>query len=867
MQNFLAWKYFPIKSYQAEPGDYLFVGPPPTYSLKLFSKDTDLNKLKKNNFTPIGIVVTPGSHNVYGDCSVSCVSLVYAVKDNPNGSTTFTPIEFSANGQVDSYANQYPKGVIIKSPNNNEFKGFIERPGLPTTFLSEDSKHSLSIDGKGCYDNVKNESDNSLYGYSPSPYLADGQINQIWWYADEENKFSAQRDFNGKEYTTKILNEYNINNYTAIKASNEFYPNNAINTLNQWYVPASGEMCYCIVRLKEINDSIQNLINVFGNSYIAQLENRFSSSTILSDSHMRSFNLTVCVIGNIMKNALADSLRPFIRINNVVNKRKINIDWEGIYSITINNRIYYHWDNINTLYFPKGTNISYKIELKVDFEFKGDDIPIKTLTLNKNASINAKEYLSKITLNYINTDNIKINGKTYSFKNEILEDIYVQKGIKINYTTDNSEGEFIINEDHRYVPNDLGNIVNLSGSFVDNNEENYVNINEVKYSLNPNFNFTIDLGFNPVTSINFAPGLNSIEKFDIPYITSLNETFSYQSKLNNIEALSNLRTSRITNMDSTFIDTAIENASCLENWNTSKVKSMYKMFYNCNKLENPNFFLKWDLGSIENIEGMFRYCTSIKSINLDNFKFINKLNESRIFNDCDIVNASIRNVTLNEADLKYFFRGNSNIEYIDLSNNNINGISICEYMLIECGANRELTINVTGWNFLKDYKSFSKLFYHYGNQNAPNVNFIGLDSWNATNIGNLYMMCTGLPCANNILNISTWDLSKVINAYYTFAGSTFKILEINCLDLNSLYDHCEYMFPDTLTTITGEIKNIKYNIDFKRNKFDDETLEKIINALGEVEGKTLGLSKENYNKLTEEQLETITAKGWTIETP
>lgn len=356
---------YSIESWEAIPGDYLFVN---GNKLFLVNQNTPLNELKEQGYTPIAIVVTPGSHNVYGDCSVTCAALNWGSKDNDNGTTTYNnTFTFTTSSTINNIPNSLlcVEGPMIIGPQDNTIKGFIERPCLPSTCLSENSTQPLSIDGKSCYNKTKTESNTSLYWYSPSIYLDDDSMNPSWWYAEKNHQTTYQRSFSGKQKTKKIREMGDENTYPAAHTVNNYYPINASCTKGEWFICDAGELAYHVVRLKELNESLQQLINVFGENNICTIDSSKASfilSSIFNNQRFNNIGLSVLLFGNNANTSANCAIRPFIKFNSTTDMVKINLDFSNIDDILINNRHYYSWDNIQNIFVKKGTIIKYNNE-------------------------------------------------------------------------------------------------------------------------------------------------------------------------------------------------------------------------------------------------------------------------------------------------------------------------------------------------------------------------------------------------------------------------------------------------------------------------------------------------------------------------
>lgn len=78
------------------------------------------------------------------------------------------------------------------------------------------------------------------------------------------------------------------------------------------------------------------------------------------------------------------------------------------------------------------------------------------------------------------------------------------------------------------------------------------------------------------------------------------------------------------------------------NLDTSKIKNMSYMFYQCVNLTSLNL-TNFDVSSVENFEAMFAMCSKLKSLNLSNWVISNATNMNYMFQECEeLENLDIR---------------------------------------------------------------------------------------------------------------------------------------------------------------------------------------------------------------------------------
>ena len=124
------------------------------------------------------------------------------------------------------------------------------------------------------------------------------------------------------------------------------------------------------------------------------------------------------------------------------------------------------------------------------------------------------------------------------------------------------------------------------------------------------------------------------------------------SQVTNLD-LSNLDTSKVTDMNQMFQDCSSLTSLNLSNFDTSNVTDMGGMFDGCTGL-NELDLTSFDTSKVINMKNMFDGCSSLTSLNLSNFD-TSKVNDiERMFRDC---------TGLNELDLTSF--DTSKVDYMD----------------------------------------------------------------------------------------------------------------------------------------------------------------------------------------------------------
>lgn len=269
-------------------------------------------------YTPIGVVVVPGTHNVYGDKSCGVMSLKLMNCSRPaTGGTTEQDICWGVQGtdiSLLSNLDYVPVG-------NTE-------DGIPTSQANWSYLPSDRFSGTQCIHDTDTFYYDTVVEPSPSPYLTDGSRNPGYYQTTSPSSSSnALADFNGIANTNKIIAQRGDKDYTSWKPNpdteadypaasccNMFYTRGTIQT--DWYLPAMGELGYIISRFNKINGTITNLQEVYKTSISVTLRtgcDYWSSSESNADS-ARKISSLEGGLDRHNKNYYS-KVRAFLRVN------------------------------------------------------------------------------------------------------------------------------------------------------------------------------------------------------------------------------------------------------------------------------------------------------------------------------------------------------------------------------------------------------------------------------------------------------------------------------------------------------------------------------------------------------------------------
>ena len=217
--------------------------------------------------------------------------------------------------------------------------------------------------------------------------------------------------------------------------------------------------------------------------------------------------------------------------------------------------------------------------------------------------------------------------------------------------------------------------------------------------------------------------------------------------------------------------------------NTSELIDCSSMFrYNTNL---TSISCNWDTDNVTSMYGMFNYCHSLTSLDLNNFN------------------------TSNVSDMGYMFSTCNKLTSLDVSNWNTSKVTTMQYMFYNCS---ELTsLNISNWN-TGEVASMSNMFYNCSELTSLDVsNFI---TSNVTDMQNMFTHCFKLTS----LDVSKWDTRKVINMAGTFNNcNSLTSLDVSnwntgkVTDMTHMFDACRSLTSlDVSNFDTSKVTNMNY---------------------------------------------------------
>ena len=270
------------------------------------------------SLVPIGVVVVPGTHDVYGDGSCGVISLKEMDYSNPSQGASAGRYMYWGVYSTDISTLLNLDQVPVGNTSN----------GIPTSQTSQAIIPSDRFSGAQCAHDTDVYYYSKAYSYAPSPYLTDGSRNPGYYQTTfPSSSNNALADFDGRGNTDKIIAQRGNKDYSSWKPTHDTeadYPAASCCDMfytygtrqGDWYLPSCGELGYIMPPFNKINDTITKIRNAYG-SYVGVILSATSdhwSSSEGSSGNVRTVNaINGCVYDS--KKDTNYHTRAWLRVN------------------------------------------------------------------------------------------------------------------------------------------------------------------------------------------------------------------------------------------------------------------------------------------------------------------------------------------------------------------------------------------------------------------------------------------------------------------------------------------------------------------------------------------------------------------------
>ena len=283
-----------------------------------------------------------------------------------------------------------------------------------------------------------------------------------------------------------------------------------------------------------------------------------------------------------------------------------------------------------------------------------------------------------------------------------------------------------------------------------------------------------------LTSIDFG------DNFNTSNVTDMSRMFYGCSSLTSLD-LSNFNTSYVRSMAGMFSRCSLTSLD-LSNFNTSNVTSMAGMFYGCSSLTSLDLS-NFNTFFVRNMNVMFDSCISLTSLNLSNFNTTNVKYMSGMFCYCSsLTNLNLSNFnTSNVVSMDAMFDSCISLTSLNLSSFNTTRVENMNHMFCYCSSLTSLNLS-----------SFNTTRVAYMNQmfcycsSLTSLNLSNFNTFNVRNMGEMFYGCSNLTS----LNLSNFITEKVKYMYGMFNGcSNLTSLDLSSFNTANVND-MGFMFQD-----------------------------------------------------------------------
>ena len=282
--------------------------------------DWSADKYPIDTYVPIGLVVVPGSHNVYGDGTCGVMSLNHMNCSSPTTGGSAQGMYWGVYGtDIDTLPNLDEVPYVGSNGSvGDTVIGVTGNAYLPSDHVNFTAVTNPYDPGTKYY---YNDSDK----YIPSPYMNDGTFNPNYsMTGSPSSAANCLADFDGKGNTQKIIEVRGSKDYSSWTPSTttqadypaasccDMYFTQGTNQ-GDWYLPSAGELGYAVVRQQAINDKINELVSAgITSANPVQLHNYWSSSEY-SSNYARQLGFGSGNVNYVTKTS-SRYVRAFLRV-------------------------------------------------------------------------------------------------------------------------------------------------------------------------------------------------------------------------------------------------------------------------------------------------------------------------------------------------------------------------------------------------------------------------------------------------------------------------------------------------------------------------------------------------------------------------
>ena len=266
---------------------------------------------------------------------------------------------------------------------------------------------------------------------------------------------------------------------------------------------------------------------------------------------------------------------------------------------------------------------------------------------------------------------------------------------------------------------------------------------------------------------------------DISHLFSRAGTSKRFSALTQIQNLSQLNTSNVTNMGYMFSGCSSLTSLDLSNFDTSNVTNMSTMLLSCSGLTSL-VLSYFDTSNVTNMSAMLMSCSGLTSLDLSNFDMSNVIYMSDMFRVCSsLTSLDLSNFDTSKViDMSNMFRGCLSLASIDLSGFDTANVAHMSAMFAYCSGLTSLDLS----NF--DTSNVTHMIGMFGQcSGLTGLDLSNFDTSNVTHMNNLFGGCSSLAS----IDLSSFDTSNVTTMSQMFSDcSSLMSLDLSNFDTSNV---------------------------------------------------------------------------------
>lgn len=300
--------------------------------------------------------------------------------------------------------------------------------------------------------------------------------------------------------------------------------------------------------------------------------------------------------------------------------------------------------------------------------------------------------------------------------------------------------------------------------------------------------------------------------FDVSFAearpTTCRGWFSSCSSLKTVEGLANLNTEAVTDMNRMFYYCPSLKSLDLSTFNTANVTDMSGMFFSCDSLVSLNVS-GFNTSKVTKMDNMFNSCLQLSALDVSSFNTENVTSMDNMFTNCrklktlDLKNFDTRKVT----SMDYMFNYCQELTSLDVSGFNTENVKSMDYMF--CNCLELLSLDVSNFN-TQNVTSMHGMFYIC--TKLPSIDVSKFDTRNVKSLSYLFGQCNELASVDvshfNTQNVT--DLSSMFCYCRSLAAVDVTNFDTrNVTDMSGLFNGCnKFTSLDVSNFDTRNVENM-----------------------------------------------------------